>query len=85
MKGAKLVIYSRDAAKTDMNLTFKEGEGKMILQFIVDDIQMAYEKIKMLNVTIINKPTTYPWGACSMQFKDPDGNLITFASLLKQS
>ncbi|MDF2589103.1 MAG: hypothetical protein K0S41_2944 [Anaerocolumna sp.] len=82
-EGAKLIIYSREAAKEDMGLLFGEGPSQIILQFLVDDVDVHYEKLKQLDVHFINPPKTYPWGGRSMQFKDPDGNVVNFACNVK--
>jgi uncharacterized glyoxalase superfamily protein PhnB len=82
-EGASLIIYSRDAARTDMNLSFEKGPSQILLQFLVDDVDVCYEKLKHLDVQIINPPKTHPWGSRSMQFKDPDGNVVNFACSVK--
>lgn len=79
-QGASLAIYSRRAAERDMQLFFDRRPGGFTLQFLVDDVQKQWERLKTLGVEIVREPTVYPWGSRSMQCKDPDGNLITFAS-----
>lgn len=81
--GAGLAIYDRTAAKEDMNLNFNDYGNTIVLQFIVDDVDTLYNRISSIEVEIINPPKTYPWGAKSMQIKDLDGNIITFASVIK--
>ena len=48
--------------------------------FIVEDIDAEYERLMALNMDIefVAVPTTYPWGARSMHFRDLDGNLVCF-------
>ncbi len=81
--GAGLAIYDRNCAKEDMNLIFNNSGNTIVLQFIVDDVDALYNRISGLKIDIINPPRTYPWGAKSMQIKDLDGNIITFASVIK--
>jgi len=50
----------------------------VIIEFLVDDVDEAYEQIKALTHDIVQKPTTMPWGNRSLLFRDPDGNLINF-------
>lgn len=50
----------------------------VIIEFIVENVDKEYERIKDLTSEIIQKPTTMPWGNRSLLFRDPDGNLINF-------
>jgi catechol 2,3-dioxygenase-like lactoylglutathione lyase family enzyme len=47
-----------------------------ILEFIVDDVDLEYEKLKSFVSEFVQQPTTQPWGNRSVLFRDPDGNLI---------
>ncbi|MBH1940541.1 VOC family protein [Mobilitalea sibirica] len=78
-EGALLSIYSREAAKRDMSMYYGLSSGSFALQIGVDDVDLEYERLKKLGVEIIKEPTDYSWGNRSMQFKDPDGNIISFA------
>lgn len=83
VEGALLQIYSKIAAKKDMELHFEKTSGGFTLQFGVEDVDAEYERLKKLNVEFVKTPTTYAWGNRSMQFKDLDGNIITFACRLE--
>ena len=50
----------------------------VIIEFIVENVDKDYERIKELTGEIVQKPTTMPWGNRSLLFRDPDGNLINF-------
>jgi len=50
----------------------------VIIEFLVDDVDVEYLKIKDLTNDIVQEPTTMPWGNRSLLFRDPDGNLINF-------
>ncbi len=50
----------------------------VIIEFLVENVDEDYEKIKDLTSEIVQKPTTMPWGNRSLLFQDPDGNLINF-------
>ncbi|MDF2942012.1 MAG: hypothetical protein K0S01_870 [Herbinix sp.] len=82
IEGVSFTIYSRKAAKEDMSLCFNKGETNITLGFHVDDVDAEYVRVKALGVEILTKPTTHPWGSRSMQFKDIDGTVITFACRL---
>ncbi|MEV5773581.1 VOC family protein [Streptomyces antimycoticus] len=50
----------------------------VIVEFHVADVDGEYERLKELDMEIVNEPTTHPWGNRSLLFKDPDGNLVNF-------
>lgn len=50
----------------------------VIIEFLVENVEADYERIKMLDAKIVQPPTTMPWGNRSLLFRDPDGNLINF-------
>lgn len=50
----------------------------VIIEFLVENVDDDYERIKNLTNDIIQEPTTMPWGNRSLLFRDPDGNLINF-------
>lgn len=62
------------------------GEGvqdrrpEVILDFLVDDADAEYERVKALGVEWVLPPTTQPWGNRSMIFRDPEGNLVNVFS-----
>lgn len=49
-----------------------------IIEFHVDNVDEAYERIKNFVDNIVQQPTTMPWGNRSLLFRDPDGNLVNF-------
>lgn len=50
----------------------------IIIEFLVENVDDDYERIKGLTSEIVQVPTTMPWGNRSLLFRDPDGNLINF-------
>ena len=54
------------------------GAGSCILAFEVQDVDAEYERLQALDVTFVKLPETHPWGARSVWFRDPDGNIIDF-------
>ena len=50
----------------------------VIIEFLVENVDDEYERIKDLSIDIVQKPTTMPWGNRSLLFRDTDGNLINF-------
>ena len=49
-----------------------------IIEFLVDDVDTEYERIKQITTDFVNAPTMMPWGNRSLLFRDPDGNLVNF-------
>ena len=49
-----------------------------IIEFLVDDVDTEYDRIRQLSIDFVNEPTTMPWGNRSLLFRDPDGNLVNF-------
>jgi predicted enzyme related to lactoylglutathione lyase len=48
----------------------------VIIEFLVDDVDSEYERLKPLVSDWVQEPTTMPWGNRSILFRDPDGNLV---------
>jgi predicted enzyme related to lactoylglutathione lyase len=48
----------------------------VIIDFLVDDVDEEYERLKNLVSDWVMEPTTMPWGNRSILFRDPDGNLV---------
>lgn len=80
--GAALSICARSVAEDDMGLSIQNGTGKFTMGFMVEDVDLEYERLVGLGIEIMKQPTTYPWGARSMQFVDPDGNILSLACRL---
>ncbi|WP_426478192.1 VOC family protein [Chryseobacterium sp. CBSDS_008] len=59
-------------------LTDFTGTKSAIIEFLVNNVDEEYERIKNLASEIIQEPTTMPWGNRSLLFCDPDGNMINF-------
>lgn len=49
-----------------------------IIEFLVDNVDEVYQRIKDFIGEVVQEPTTMPWGNRSLLFRDPDGNLINF-------
>jgi len=71
--GVSLTIYNDGKEKNNSN-------QNMCIAFTVQNVDEEYEKLKRIEVDIIEPPTTRPWGARNMHFCDPDGNHIYFRS-----
>jgi predicted enzyme related to lactoylglutathione lyase len=48
----------------------------VILEFIVDDVDAEYQRLRGCVSEVVTEPTTMPWGNRALLFRDPDGNLV---------
>ncbi len=48
----------------------------VIIEFIVDDVDAEYERLREQVAEVVTEPTTMPWGNRALLFRDPDGNLV---------
>jgi predicted enzyme related to lactoylglutathione lyase len=47
-----------------------------ILEFIVEDVDAEYQRLRQRVGAVVTEPTTMPWGNRALLFRDPDGNLV---------
>ena len=47
-----------------------------IIEFIVDDVDEEYGRLRGELTDVVTEPTTMPWGNRALLFRDPDGNLV---------
>ncbi|KRQ23776.1 glyoxalase [Mycobacteroides sp. H001] len=47
-----------------------------ILEFIVDDVDAEFARLRERLADVVTEPTTMPWGNRALLFRDPDGNLV---------
>lgn len=47
-----------------------------ILEFIVEDVDAEYARLRERVGEVVTEPTTMPWGNRALLFRDPDGNLV---------
>lgn len=59
------------------------GQDRIVLDFLVDDVDQEFERIDGLGVDWVLEPTTQPWGNRSMVLRDPEGNLVNVFSRTK--
>ena len=48
----------------------------VIIEFLVDDVDAEFARLRNLVDTVVQEPTTMPWGNRSLLLLDPDGNLV---------
>lgn len=80
--GGAITLYAKAAAQRDMGFAFAphHGAGLCKISFLVEDVDAEYARLMALDVGVemMTPPTTYPWGARSMHFRDLDGNIVCF-------
>ncbi|WP_374024836.1 VOC family protein [Mycobacterium sp. HNNTM2301] len=47
-----------------------------IVEFLVDDVDAQYERLREHVGEVVTEPTTMPWGNRALLLRDPDGNLV---------
>jgi len=47
-----------------------------IIEWVVDDVDAEYQRLKPIVSDWEQAPTLMPWGNRSILFRDPDGNLV---------
>jgi catechol 2,3-dioxygenase-like lactoylglutathione lyase family enzyme len=54
-----------------------EAQDRVVLTCAVEDVDAAYEQLKVRGVQFVTEPRDRPdWGIRTAHFRDPDGNLI---------
>jgi uncharacterized glyoxalase superfamily protein PhnB len=84
--GLDLAIYSKNASIDDMKFIYRNDAnyGYTTLMFLVENIDLEYNRLLNKNIEFITKPTLYPWGTKAFHFRDPDGNIIDFVEKISQ-
>ena len=57
--------------------------GNMVIEFKVANSDAEYKRLQGLVKVWVKPPTTQPWGSRSIYFRDPDGNLVDFYTMVK--
>lgn len=76
--GTLAIAHVRTIAMFATGAATAEANRSVIFEFRVDDVDAAYERVKGLLGTVVQAPTTMPWGNRSLLFRDPDGNLVNW-------
>ncbi len=65
-----LAVFGGDIARAADN-------HSAIVEFLVDDVDADYRRLaNVVEGSLVQAPTTMPWGNRSLLFRDPDGNLV---------
>src|SRR5580698_6371127 len=67
-----LRLFGGDAARPADN-------HSVIIEFRVEDVDAEFQRLAaVIDDSLVQAPTTMPWGNRSLMFRDPDGNLVNF-------
>lgn len=56
------------------------ANGSVLVEFLVEDVDAAFERLRDVLDDVVLPPATMPWGNRSTLFRDPDGNLVNLFS-----
>lgn len=75
--GATLAIGSAETIALFMEGSAEPGANRTaILEFRVDDVESEFTRLKG-KVDVVIEPKLLPWGNRTVQFRDPEGTLIS--------
>lgn len=84
--GGNIAIFSVEGMESMApNSMCGAGYGGYTISFKVKDVDLEYERLKVLGVEFVMLPTTHPWGVRSFWFRDLDGNIVNFVSMVKKN
>ena len=81
LEGSGLAIFSLQGMEEMAPKSMAgAGTGACVLMLEVEDCDAEYYRLTAAGVSIVKSPATYPWGARSAWFRDPDGNIVDLYS-----
>ncbi len=84
--GAIFSLWSQEGAEKIAPGAMVAGANRSILlEFEVADVDQEYQRLKqqLPDLQWVMPPTTFPWGHRTIYFRDPEGNLINFYSVVQ--
>ena len=76
--GTLAIAHTRTIDRAGAGVARPADNHSVIIEFLVDDVDQTYDRLKPLLHHVVLPPTTQPWGNRSLLFRDPDGNLVNF-------
>jgi predicted enzyme related to lactoylglutathione lyase len=74
--GTLAIASSRTVPAMGPDVAEAGTNRSLVLDFLVDDVDAAYERLRPALTDLVREPTDMPWGNRSLLFRDPDGNLV---------
>ncbi len=62
----------------------KHGRGGSYLTFVIEDVDVCFEKMIALGSKVIQKPIDMDYGQRRMLIEDPSGYILDISSLIKE-
>jgi catechol 2,3-dioxygenase-like lactoylglutathione lyase family enzyme len=82
LEGALAICSKRSADIFGGGAAVPAANRSLILDFEVKDVDKERTRLRDLVTEFVLEPTNQPWGNRSMIFRDPDGNLINFYTII---
>ncbi|HUB29152.1 MAG TPA: VOC family protein [Terracidiphilus sp.] len=80
-----LAIFSFRAQQEYIPDSAEAGKNRSaILEFRVGDADGEYARLRGIVKVWVKPPSTQPWGTRSFYFRDPDGNLVDFFTVVRK-
>ena len=81
-----LALFASDAQEKYIPGSARPGQNhSAIIEFEVSDVDREFARLHDVVKTWVKEPTTQPWGTRSIYFRDPDGNLVNFFTIVPTS
>jgi predicted enzyme related to lactoylglutathione lyase len=74
--GALAIGSSDTVAMLGQHAPQPASNSSVIIEFLVDDVDQEFARLREELDDVVLEPTTMPWGNRSTLFRDPDGNLV---------
>jgi catechol 2,3-dioxygenase-like lactoylglutathione lyase family enzyme len=71
-----LALGHTSTARLFNNAARPAANETAIIEWMVDDVDAEYNRLKPIVSNWEQEPTLMPWGNKSILFRDPDGNLV---------
>lgn len=77
-RGVLAIAHERTMKQFAEGAASPGANRSVIFELKVDDVDATAQRIAPHVSSVLQPPTTMPWGNRSLLFRDPDGNLVNF-------
>ncbi|MDN4611791.1 VOC family protein [Arthrobacter burdickii] len=78
--GILAIASTATVAALGNNAPQTASNNSIIIEFLVRDVDVEFDRLHHVLDNVALRPTTMPWGNRSTLFRDPDGNLVNLFS-----
>ena len=82
-EGGLAICSKRSADIFGGGVALAASNRSIVFDFEVEDVDQERIRLHPLVPEFVLEPTNQPWGNRSMIFRDPDGNLINFYTIIR--